>query len=196
MITPQRLFSSPPAAATAGPLMGGLLASRPASQQVAMRASAVGSSSSYQLPRRSSSTNRERPGSMSQQQQQSVGVLPNSGAASLRATLHTDTIGAAGRTKAQPVVVISQSSDFAGSGWRTPLTPGVAASSSRPSSTIARVLAPNGQPRKLPAAALAAALAPPAAAATGSTMVKGAGLGPATPQQQANSGRLSAYYSS
>ncbi|WIA28379.1 hypothetical protein OEZ86_010925 [Tetradesmus obliquus] len=98
--------------------------------------------------------------------------------------------------KAQPDVVISQSSDFAGSGWRTPLTPGTVAINSRPSSTIARVLAPNGQPRKLPAAALAAALAPPAAAATGPAMVKGTALSPATPQQQqANSSRLSAYYS-
>jgi hypothetical protein len=129
------------------------------------------------------------------QQQQTAGALLSSSIASLRATLHTDTVGAANRAKAQPDVVISQSSDFAGSGWRTPLTPGAVTSSSRPSSTIARVLAPNGQPRKLPAAALAAALAPPAAAATGSTMVKGTALSPATPTQQAASGRLSAYYS-
>lgn len=212
-ITPQRLFSSPAPAATAvaGPLTGNLMASRPStSQQILMRSTPVGTATTataaaaaaagYHQPGRSASAHRERPSGSSSSMPPSAaaGSLLSNSIASLRATLHTDTVAAAHRFNVTPDVVISQSSDFAGSGWRTPLTPGAVPGSSRPSSTIARVLAPNGQPRKLPAAALAAALSAPTPVATNvsaGAMVKGTALQAPTTPQQGTSGRLSAYYS-
>ncbi|KAF8072515.1 CDC14A [Scenedesmus sp. PABB004] len=180
-VAPQRLFGSPAAApassSSSGPLTGGLVGasapSRPSSGQSLLTRSAAAASAAGAA---AASAARER-------------ALLASSITSLRATLHSDAVAAAARARAQPDSAVSQGSDFAGSGWRTPLTPAPAAGSSRPSS-VARVLAPNGQPRKLPAAALAAALAAPApaAAAKGST--------PLTPQQQAlAAARLSAYYS-
>lgn len=148
-VTPQRLFSNN--TVIAGPLIGGLVGSRPVSQQLMMRsmpASSSSSSSSF----RSSSASRERPSASSSGSLLSV----NSSITSLRATLHTDTVTAANRPKTQPEGVISQSSDFVSNTWRAPLTP----YSSRPSSTVARVLAPNGQPRKVPAAALTGTSSP------------------------------------
>eukprot|EP00878_Enallax_costatus_P017822 GHUV01018728.1.p1 GENE.GHUV01018728.1~~GHUV01018728.1.p1 ORF type:complete len:340 (+),score=151.42 GHUV01018728.1:1894-2913(+) len=172
-VTPQRLFAS---TSTAGPLTGGLLGSRPVSQQIMMRSMPVSSSSSGMY--RSASANRERPTANSS----SSNLLhANSSITSLRATLPTDTVTAANRIKSQPDSPVSQSSEFVSTSWRTPLTP--SSNSSRPTSTIARVLAPNGQPRKVPAAALNAIL-------------KGQALQtPATPQQGV-AGRFPAYYNS
>lgn len=188
-VTPQRLFSS--STSSTGPLTGGLLGSRPVSQQLMMRSMPVSSSSSNSSGSyRSSSANRERPTVNSGGNLLSV----NSSIASLRATLHTDTVSAANRPKTQPEGVISQSSDFVSNGWRAPLTPG--STSSRPSSTVARMLAPNGQPRKVPAAALALSSPSAAVAGMGAGMVKGTALQTPSTPQQGTSNRFSAYYSS
>lgn len=164
-VTPQRLFAG---TSTAGPLTGGLLGSRPASQQITMRTMPMsGNSGMY----RSASANRERP-TTSNSSNNLLHV--SSSITNLRATLPTDTVTAANRMKAQPDSPMSQSSDFASTSWRTPLTSN--SNSSRPASTMARVLAPNGQPRKVPAAAF-----------------KGQALQtPVTPLQ--GSGRFPAYY--
>jgi hypothetical protein len=118
-----------------------------------------------------------------------LGALLNGSIASLRATLHTDKVSS--RPKVQPAGVVSQSSDFIEAGWRTPISSGsLSSSTSRPGTGVARVLAPNGQPRKVPVAALAAMMPPPAAAVAGKLQT------PGTPQQLGgNVGRLSAYYS-
>jgi hypothetical protein len=118
-----------------------------------------------------------------------LGALLNGSIASLRATLHTDKVSS--RPKVQPAGVVSQSSDFIEAGWRTPISSGsLSSSTSRPGTGVARVLAPNGQPRKVPVAALAAMMPPPAAAVSGKLQT------PGTPQQlSGNVGRLSAYYS-
>jgi hypothetical protein len=129
-----------------------------------------------------------------------VGALLSSSIASLRATLHTDKVTAADRPKVQPASVISQSSDFVESGWRSPISAAGAygslssSSSSRPGTGVARVLAPNGQPRKVPVAALAGMLPPPAAAATVSAGKAGLLQGPGTPQHT-SAGRSNVYYS-
>jgi hypothetical protein len=113
--------------------------------------------------------------------------------------MHTDKVAAANRPKVQPQGVVSQSSDFIESGWRSNISAGGSAggvigslsSSTRPGSSVARVLAPNGQPRKVPVAALAAMT--PAAATAAST---GKLQGPGTPQHHTTVGRLAAYYAS
>eukprot|EP00775_Hariotina_reticulata_P004251 gene4251-4502_t len=121
-----------------------------------------------------------------------------------------------------PEVVMSQSSDFGSSSWRTsvdsPSSVGAIAvgttaavrlvtSGAKPSSSIARVLAPNGQPRKMPVAALAgvagsAAAVTATAAGGGASGIAGFGAQgitlkvPATQQQQQQqNARLTAYHS-
>jgi hypothetical protein len=147
---------------------------------------AAGLSSSYGAAAAASSLNASR--------EAALGTLLSSSIASLRATLHTDRVTSASRPKvALDGAAVSQSSDFIESGWRTPLSGGT----SRPQSGVARVLAPNGQPRKVPAAALASLMTPPAAVTIGRDGSSKTGLTPGTPQQQQQqqAGRLSAYYS-
>jgi hypothetical protein len=107
-------------------------------------------------------------------------------------------VAAANRPKVQPAGVISQSSDFAETSWRSPISSngiGSLSSGSRPGTGVARVLAPNGQPRKVPVSALAAMMPPPAAVTAGSA---GKLQTPGTPQQQqqGSSGRLTGYHGS
>eukprot|EP00879_Flechtneria_rotunda_P006044 GHRR01006357.1.p1 GENE.GHRR01006357.1~~GHRR01006357.1.p1 ORF type:complete len:659 (+),score=235.53 GHRR01006357.1:217-2193(+) len=190
-VAPQRLFSAATSTA-AGPLTNGILARPATSQQAITRPSPVAGAYNHG---RSASASRERPGSSISKGSRSTAMAFNSTSiASLRATLHTDTIIAAQRDKAQPDAALSQSSEFASSGWRTPLTAGNISSNGRPSSTVARVLAPNGQPRKMPMSAVAALAAPPMVAAASG--IKGTALqGPMTPQRSSSSNKLSAYYS-
>lgn len=212
-LAPQRLFSAASAstaAVNAGPLSGSMIGARPStSQAVSCRgAPAAVPAGSYT---RSSSANRSRGSSGG------GALVPDAGAqgaggngtsaslAALRATLHTDTVSAATRIKTVEPALLSQSSEFGSSGWRTPLIAqptSTAQVGTRPSSSVARVLAPNGQPRKLPIA-MAAALAStsPAAgydASVAAGRTSAAALLPTTPQQSLlpRSGtRLSAYYS-
>ncbi|GBF88355.1 hypothetical protein Rsub_01067 [Raphidocelis subcapitata] len=136
-----------------GPLSAGLLLSRPASHAVGARPADHGAAHG-----RSPSAPRERGGG---------------GAAGLRATLPTDTVDAAARQRAVPDRPYSLSSEFYSDAWRSSRAGSLAASTagaaaaaaaaqaaaaaaSRPRSNIVRVLAPNGQPRKVPASALLA----------------------------------------
>lgn len=70
----------------------------------------------------------------------------------LRATLHTETLSAANRPKIIPERN-AQSADISSTGWKITTAAGVATPSAAAtrSSGVARVLAPNGQPRKVPA---------------------------------------------
>lgn len=188
-MTPQRLFSGSSTSTNAGPLTGSLLGSRPASQQVSVRSSLPGPTSSSH---RSASAHRDRQSPYSS----NTLFTSSSSIASLRATLHTDTVSAANRAKVQPQGMFSQSSDFASNSWRNPATSNSGSNtSSRPSSTVTRVLAPNGQPRKVPAAALVGLTSPPAAAiAVGSSSFSKGTAAPVTPANDI-AARFSAYYS-
>jgi hypothetical protein len=175
--TPTRQASS--STSSKGPLTTGLLVGRPSSQQLLARLSSGGNHGNNMLYGVGSSMG----GNV---HEQALNALLGGGSAStsssngsLRATLHTDTVTAANRPKVEPVGVVSQSSDFISAGWRSSGSSGAAAatpgmisansgnavagggggSSARAAvqSKIARILAPNGQPRKVPAAALLAA---------------------------------------
>lgn len=199
-VTPQRLLSASSSATQQQQLPATSFSARHSSSQMTLRGSPVGGGSvNGGIAGRSMSASRDRPASHSGTGAIASGSVAGSllayaqpSLASLRATLHTDTVTAAARHKVQPQAPISQSSDFVGSGWRTPLTSsGSGSGSSSAGSTIARVLAPNGQPRKMPASALAGL----AGSGSGSGAAKGM-QSPGTPVQQgAQHGRLSAYYS-
>eukprot|EP00877_Chromochloris_zofingiensis_P013433 jgi/Chrzof1/8343/Cz03g06260.t1 len=141
--TPTRQNSQGHAPSNGGGIMSGILsATRPASQMVSRSASAATSAQTGRAP----SAPRERTGA--------VASFLN-GISSLRATLHTETVQAAARPKAAVPEALSQSSDFVSSGWRTPITSASPTTpGSRPQSNVSRVLAPNGQPRKVPSALL------------------------------------------
>lgn len=221
-LAPQQLFTNSPSSGSSngtGPLTSGLVGRPSTSQSLLMRYAPASTNSSVTVPAsglsayhstRSALTNKDtRPASLSSSTSSSqgyssreaaLGALLNGSIASLRATLHTDKVAAANRPKVQPQGVVSQSSDFIESGWRSNISAGGSAggaigslgSSTRPGSSVARVLAPNGQPRKVPVAALAAMMPPPPAA----TAVSAGKLqGPGTPQHT-NVGRLAAYYTS
>lgn len=215
---PQQLFAGAASggsggASGAGPLTSGLIGRPSTTQSLLMRyttaANARGAAGKSQDR---SSQAAGSAGSLSSSQsnasrEAAIGALLNSSIASLRATLHTDKVSSAVRPKVQPQDVISQSSDFVEAGWRSPITASGAAgggalgggsgssSSTRPSSGVARGLAPNGQPRKMPVAALAAMMPPPAAATSASGKA-GMLQGPTTPATTGQVGRLSAYYNS
>lgn len=202
-----------------GPLTSGLVCRPSTSQSLLMRYTPANSTSNTASPvtpgaglsayrnTRSALHSKDRQAGLSASmtvqgsasREAAVGALLSSSIASLRATLHTDKMTAADRPKVQPASVISQSSDFAEAGWRSPICAAGAygslgSSNSRPGTGVARVLAPNGQPRKVPVAALAGMLPPPAAAAPVSAGKAGLLQGPGTPQHT-SAGRLNAYYS-
>jgi len=156
----QSLFSSLASSAGSshhGPLASALLLNRPASQVLGGSRTTASSNGSLAATTPAAGHHGRAPSAPRER----------TAAGSLRATLHTDTVQAAARAKHVPDSshVISQSADFYSSSWRG--SPGAGASSQysgtsaaapgRPASTIVRVLAPNGQPRKVPSAALLAA---------------------------------------
>lgn len=202
-----------------GPLTSGLICRPSTSQSLLMRYSpattatvgntypaASGLNAYRGTSTRSAQQNKGLSSSMSSSsaaREATLGALLNGSIASLRATLHTDKVTAANRPKVQPQGVVSQSSDFIEAGWRSPVggsgssgggSIGSLGSGTTPSTGVARVLAPNGQPRKVPVAALAAMMPPPAAAVTTASKLQA----PGTPQQHGSSnvGRLAAYYNS
>ena len=159
-----------------GPLTTGLMSGRPSTgQQLLARMSSGnhGSNMLYGIGSSSSS------GAHEQAMSALLAGSSSTNSSSLRATLHTDTVSAANRPKAESVGVVSQSSDFISAGWRSgsaAAAPGVISASSGAAaggggsksaaqSKVARILAPNGQPRKVPAAALLAANDPSRAGA-------------------------------
>lgn len=229
-LVPQQLFANNPGSSgggsannvtpASGPLTSGLVCRPSTSQSLLMRYAPANSTSNTAGPvtpgaglsayrnTRSALHSKDRPAGLSASmtiqgsasKEAVVGALLSSSIASLRATLHTDKLTAADRPKVQPGSVISQSSDFVESGWRSPISAAgsygsLSSSNSRPGTGVARVLAPNGQPRKVPVAALAGMLPAPAAAATMSAGKAGLLQGPGTPQHT-SAGRLNAYYSS
>lgn len=225
-LVPQQLFtninsgsgssSNGGSSSATGPLTSGLVCRPSTSQSLLMRyapanAGAAGGSataaaaglSAYRSTTRSSAqqSNKERPAGSSQgssSRDATLSALLNGSIASLRATLHTDKVAAANRPKVQPAGVISQSSDFAETSWRSPISGngiGSLTNGSRPGTGVARVLAPNGQPRKVPVSALAAMMPPPAAVTAGSAG-KLQAPAPQQQQQQGTGGRLTGYHGS